>query len=64
MKQYNIVLHRHYTITENDVIGQEEEGWNSVEEAVEARVKDWMLEEIADFGHNIDNFVTATVEEL
>jgi len=22
MKQYNIVLHRHYTITENDVIGR------------------------------------------
>jgi len=63
MKTYNVVFHRHYTITSNDVIGWEED-YDTIEEAVEARAKDWMADEMPEFVDNIDDFVSVTVEEI
>lgn len=61
MKVYNVVFHRHYTVTSNDVVGWEDE-FDTIEEAVEEKARDWMSDEMPEFVDNTKDFVSATIQ--
>lgn len=63
MTKYHIVLHRAYTITENDIVGWEEEYDLAVDAAIE-KAKDLMADEGPEFLDDMDNFVSATVDKI
>ena len=63
MKEYEVKLTRVYTITENDVIGweEEEEEYSTIYDALERKAKDIFADEVDYFNEDIDNFVSAKV---
>ena len=63
MKTYNVVFHRHYYVTSEQV-----EGWDkhfdTVEEAVEAKAMKFLHNDLKELSWDTLTFVPATVEEI
>ena len=59
MKIYNVVFHRHYEITEEDISNL---SFDTPEEAAEYVATQLLSDDIVYFLNNADGFMSATVE--